>query len=96
MGEHVDARSDLFTLGVIFYELLTGDMPYKAETVQKAMFKRTRESPNPRSRLIRVFRNFSAMWRRNVCSSMYRCGIRAQTRCARNLESWHGGSSTKH
>jgi tetratricopeptide (TPR) repeat protein/predicted Ser/Thr protein kinase len=47
MGEHVDARSDLFTLGVIFYELLTGDMPYKAETAQKAMFKRTRERPKP-------------------------------------------------
>ena len=47
MGEHVDARSDLFTLGVIFYELLTGDMPYKAETAQKAMFKRTRELPKP-------------------------------------------------
>lgn len=47
MGEHVDARSDLFTLGIIFYELLTGDMPYKAETAQKAMFKRTRELPKP-------------------------------------------------
>ena len=51
MGEHVDARSDLFTLGVIFYELLTGDMPYKAETAQKAMFKRTRESPKPATQI---------------------------------------------
>lgn len=46
-GEHVDMRSDLFTLGVIFYQLLTGDMPYKAETVQAAMFKRTKERPQP-------------------------------------------------
>jgi serine/threonine protein kinase/tetratricopeptide (TPR) repeat protein len=45
MGEHVDQRSDLFTLGVIFYELLVGSMPYKADTVQAAMFKRTRERP---------------------------------------------------
>jgi eukaryotic-like serine/threonine-protein kinase len=45
MGEHVDQRSDLFTLGVIFYELLLGSMPYKADTVQAAMFKRTREKP---------------------------------------------------
>jgi eukaryotic-like serine/threonine-protein kinase len=47
MGEHVDVRSDLFTLGVILYELLTGAMPYKADTVQSAMFKRTRELPKP-------------------------------------------------
>ena len=50
LGEHVDARSDLFTMGVIFYQLLTGDMPYKADTVQKSMFKRTRERPKPPNR----------------------------------------------
>ena len=47
MGEHVDVRSDLFTLGVILYELLTGAMPYKSDTVQASMFKRTRELPKP-------------------------------------------------
>jgi serine/threonine protein kinase/tetratricopeptide (TPR) repeat protein len=47
MGEHVDARSDLFTLGVILYELLTGSIPYKADTTQAAMFKRTRDVPRP-------------------------------------------------
>ena len=45
MGEHVDARSDLFTLGIIFYQLLLGQLPYKADTLQGAMFKRTREKP---------------------------------------------------
>jgi eukaryotic-like serine/threonine-protein kinase len=44
MGEHVDARSDLFALGIIFYQLLVGQLPYKADTVQGAMFKRTREA----------------------------------------------------
>jgi serine/threonine protein kinase/predicted negative regulator of RcsB-dependent stress response len=47
MGEHVDVRSDLFTLGVILFELLTSSMPYKADTIQAAMFKRTRERPKP-------------------------------------------------
>jgi eukaryotic-like serine/threonine-protein kinase len=47
MGEHVDARSDLFTLGVILYELLTGSGPYKAETTQAAMYKRLHEVPQP-------------------------------------------------
>jgi eukaryotic-like serine/threonine-protein kinase len=47
MGERVDVRSDLFTMGVIFYELLVGAMPYQSDSLQGAMFKRTREVPKP-------------------------------------------------
>jgi len=43
MGEKADARSDIFTLGIIFYQLLVGQLPFRADTVQGAMFKRTRE-----------------------------------------------------
>ncbi len=46
-GEHVDARSDLFTLGVIFQEVLTGALPYQADTAMASMFKRTRERAVP-------------------------------------------------
>ena len=49
MGERVDARSDLFAIGVILYELLAGSLPYKADTGQAAMYKRTRETPRPLS-----------------------------------------------
>jgi tetratricopeptide (TPR) repeat protein/predicted Ser/Thr protein kinase len=42
-GEHVDARSDLFTLGIIFQEILTGTLPYQADTAMASMFKRTKE-----------------------------------------------------
>lgn len=30
-GEHADGRSDTYSLGVIFYELLTGEAPYTAD-----------------------------------------------------------------
>jgi tetratricopeptide (TPR) repeat protein len=46
-GEHVDTRSDLFTLGVIFQELLTGKIPFQAETAMASMFKRTKERAVP-------------------------------------------------
>ncbi len=46
-GEKVDARSDLFTLGIIFYELLTGDTPYRADTALATMLKRTQERARP-------------------------------------------------
>jgi serine/threonine protein kinase len=36
LGKELDQRSDLFALGLIFYELLTGKMPYKAESVWPA------------------------------------------------------------
>src|SRR5438046_4820367 len=46
-GQEVDARSDLFTLGIIFYELLTGKTPYRADTVLGTLLKRTQERARP-------------------------------------------------
>ena len=46
-GEQAGARSDLFAVGVIFYELLTGELPYAADTIMAALLKRTREPPRP-------------------------------------------------
>jgi eukaryotic-like serine/threonine-protein kinase len=42
-GEDVDARSDVFTLGIIFYELLTGKTPFYADTAYATLLKRTQE-----------------------------------------------------
>jgi tetratricopeptide (TPR) repeat protein/predicted Ser/Thr protein kinase len=46
-GEKVDARSDLFALGIIFYEMLAGISPFKADTAMAMMFKRTQERATP-------------------------------------------------
>src|SRR6202166_4345455 len=46
-GFKVDERSDLFSLGIIFYELLTGISPYKADTALATLLKRTQERPQP-------------------------------------------------
>jgi len=43
MGEELDQRSDLFALGLIFFELLTGNVPYKAQTALASLLKRSQE-----------------------------------------------------
>jgi len=44
-GEKLDIRSDLFSFGVIFYEMLTGKAPYVAETAVGLLLKRVQERP---------------------------------------------------
>ena len=47
LGKDLDQRSDVFALGLIFYELLTGKMPYKADSVVASLLKRTQERAAP-------------------------------------------------
>jgi eukaryotic-like serine/threonine-protein kinase len=47
MGKELDASSDQFTVGLIFYELLSGTMPYHAESAIASLVKRTQEPAVP-------------------------------------------------
>ena len=49
LGHELDQRSDLFAVGLIFYELLTGKVPYKADTGLASLMKRTQERAIPAS-----------------------------------------------
>jgi serine/threonine protein kinase/tetratricopeptide (TPR) repeat protein len=46
-AEKVDARSDLFSLGIIFYEILTGVLPFRADTMMATLLKRVQEKAPP-------------------------------------------------
>jgi eukaryotic-like serine/threonine-protein kinase len=47
MGKKLDQRSDLFAVGLIFYELLSGKMPFKAETAMASLLMRNQERAVP-------------------------------------------------
>jgi hypothetical protein len=49
-GGQVDERSDLYSVGVVLFEMLTGRPPFEAATeLATAMMRLTREPPEPRS-----------------------------------------------
>ena len=52
-GEPVDARSDLFSLGCLMYEMLTGEPPFTGATVQATIAKRFVHTP-PEVSTVRV------------------------------------------
>ncbi len=50
-GGAVDGRADQFALGVIAYEMLTGEKPFVAEYLPSLLYKICREDPAPPQRL---------------------------------------------
>lgn len=44
-GRGIDHRVDIYALGLVMYEMLTGDLPFHADTTIQLMYKRVHEAP---------------------------------------------------
>ena len=93
LAKDLDRRSDLFTLGLILYELLTGKTPFKAESVVASLIKRTQERALPVS-------DHDETIPRSLSNIVSKClerdaGARYQSadELLRDLEEWQGKGS---
>src|SRR6202451_4922942 len=90
LGKPLDQRSDIFALGLIFYEMLTGQMAFKADSALASLIKRTQEQVAPVS-------DHDATIPRSVSSIVQKClerdlELRYKTAAEllADLETWQG------
>ncbi|MFO0549356.1 MAG: protein kinase [Polyangiaceae bacterium] len=53
-AEAVDARTDLYAVGVLLYELITGRVPFTGETPMQVVMKHVNEIPRPPSDFVAI------------------------------------------
>jgi serine/threonine-protein kinase len=46
-GDKLDGRSDIYSLALVFYRMLTGVLPFQADSAQETMIKRLTDEPMP-------------------------------------------------
>lgn len=47
MGQKIDPRSDVFSLGVVFYQLLTGELPFQGDNLSSLLYQITQVKHTP-------------------------------------------------
>ena len=83
-GDKLDARSDLYSVGVILFEMLTGKVPFETENAIGVVLKHiTDEPPRPSSLVPNVDRRLESVCVRALRKRLDdRCRQSAPARCA--------------
>jgi predicted Ser/Thr protein kinase/type II secretory pathway pseudopilin PulG len=87
-GRQLDGRSDLFSLGVMLYEMLTGEKPFMGQGVTTIIYKIVNENPiPPRDLDITIHPGLSAVVSRTLAKDPYE-RYQTGTELIRDLESY--------
>jgi serine/threonine protein kinase len=49
LSSQIDARADIYAVGILGYEMITGESPFRGETIYDTMWKRIKSDPPPPS-----------------------------------------------
>lgn len=90
LGKELDQRSDLFTAGLVLYQLLTGTMPFRAESELASLIKRTQERAAPVSDLDRTIPGRLSAVVSKCLELDPALRYQAATEMLRDLEAWQG------
>ena len=67
LGKQVDQRSDIFALGIIFYQLLSGKMPFQAHSAVASLVLRTQQD------VVSLLHALPRCARKPLCDIVSRC-----------------------
>ena len=90
-GKTLDARTDIYSLALMTYEMLTGKLPFQGRTQQEMMIARLRSEPTPLRKYAPISTSPRAVersdsprrWQRNPETSAIRIRSSSPTRSPR-------------